>query len=92
VKRERELLAEYLEGQGFDPIPSQGNFVYFEAPNPQPIVSRLADAGIAVRVFPDRPGLESSIRITVPGNPDEYDRVAGALASALDKTAMELNK
>jgi histidinol-phosphate aminotransferase len=92
VKRERELLAEYLEGQGFDPIPSQGNFVYFEAPNPQPIVSGLADAGIAVRVFPDRPGLESSIRITVPGNPDEYDRVAGALASALDKTAMELNK
>jgi histidinol-phosphate/aromatic aminotransferase/cobyric acid decarboxylase-like protein len=55
-------------------------------------VAHLADAGIAVRVFPDRPGLENSIRITVPGNPDEYDRLAGALASALDTTAMELNK
>jgi histidinol-phosphate aminotransferase len=92
VKRERQLLADFLRSRGFDPIPSQGNFVYFEAPDPQPIVDRLADEGIAVRVFPDRPGLEDSIRITVPGNPDEYDRLAGALASALDTTAMELNK
>jgi histidinol-phosphate aminotransferase len=92
VKRERRLLADYLVGQGFDPIPSQGNFVYFETADPQPIVGRLAEDGIAVRVFPDRPGLENSIRITVPGSPDEYDRLAGALASALDKTAMELNK
>jgi histidinol-phosphate aminotransferase len=87
VKRERRLLADYLRSQGFDPIPSQGNFVYFEAPDPQSIVARLADAGIAVRVFPDRPGLEDSIRITLPGNSDEYDRLAGALASALDTKA-----
>lgn len=91
VKRERRLLADFLGSHGFDPIPSQGNFVYFEAPEPQPIVARLADAGIAVRVFPDRPGLEKSIRITVPGNPDEYDRLAGALAPALDTKTMELN-
>jgi histidinol-phosphate aminotransferase len=91
VKRERRLLADYLRSQGFDPFPSQANFVYFEAADPHPIVGGLADAGIAVRVFPDRPGLEGSIRITVPGNPGEYDRLAEALASALDSTAMELN-
>jgi histidinol-phosphate aminotransferase len=91
VKSERQLLTDYLRSRGFDPISSQGNFVYFEAPDPQAIVAHLADAGIAVRVFPDRPGLEDSIRITLPGNPDEYDRLAGALASAVNTKAMELN-
>jgi histidinol-phosphate aminotransferase len=91
VKRERSDLTGILEGRGLSPIPSLANFVYFEVADPQMIAAHLAASGIAIRTFPGRSGLEAAIRITLPGDADEYDRLVDALASALKTKAMELN-
>jgi histidinol-phosphate/aromatic aminotransferase/cobyric acid decarboxylase-like protein len=76
---------------GLSPIPSQANFVYFETADPQTVAADLAATGIAVRTFPERNGLEMAVRITLPGDADEYDRLVDALASALNRKTMELN-
>lgn len=91
VKRERSELTRFLEATGLSPIPSRANFVYFEAADPQAVAAGLAATGIAVRTFPDRSGLEEAVRITLPGDADEYDRLVDALASALNTKSMELN-
>ncbi len=91
VKRERRELTRFLQSLGLSPISSQANFVYFERPDPQPVAADLAATGIAVRTFPERNGLEKAIRITLPGDADESDRLVDALASALNTKAMELN-
>ncbi len=39
----------------------------------------MAAAGIAVRGFPNRPGLENSVRITCPGQPAAFARLCAAL-------------
>ncbi|MEX1093034.1 MAG: histidinol-phosphate transaminase [Acidimicrobiia bacterium] len=91
VKRERRELTGFLQSTGLSPIPSQANFVYFEVADPQTIAAELAATGIAIRTFPERSGLEEAVRITLPGDADEYDRLVDALASALNTKAMELN-
>lgn len=91
VERERSDLTGFLRNRGLSPIPSQANFVYFEAAYSQRVAADLAAAGIAIRTFPERRGLEKAVRITLPGAADEYDRLVDALASALNTKAMELN-
>ena len=91
VKRERSELTGFLQSAALSPIPSRANFVYFEVADPQSIAADLAATGIAVRTFPDRSGLEEAVRITLPGDTDEYRRLVDALASALNTKAMELN-
>lgn len=91
VKRERRELTRSLHTTGLAPIPSRANFVYFEIADPQTIAADLAATGIAIRTFPERSGLEESVRITLPGDADEYDRLIDALTSALKTKAMELN-
>lgn len=92
VKRERIELIGFLERVASSPIPSQANFVYFEAADPQTVAAELAATGIAIRTFPKRSGLEGAVRITLPGDTDEYDRLVDALASALNTKAMESNR
>jgi histidinol-phosphate/aromatic aminotransferase/cobyric acid decarboxylase-like protein len=92
VKRERTELTALLQNGGLSPIPSRANFVYFEVTAPQTIATDLAATGIAIRTFPQRSGLEDAVRITLPGDSDEYDRLVDALASALNTKAMELNR
>ncbi|MGF1616701.1 MAG: pyridoxal phosphate-dependent aminotransferase [Acidimicrobiia bacterium] len=91
VKRERSDLTGFLQSRGLLPIPSRANFVYFDDADPQRIAAELAAAGIAIRTFPERSGLEEAVRVTLPGDADEYDRLVDALASALKTKAMELN-
>jgi histidinol-phosphate/aromatic aminotransferase/cobyric acid decarboxylase-like protein len=39
--------------------------------------------GVLVRDFPSRPGLESALRITLPGDPTQFQRLCGALETVL---------
>lgn len=91
VKRERSELTGILQSTGLSPIPSRANFVYFETAEPQTVAAELAATGIAIRTFPERSGLERAVRITAPGDADEYDRLVDALASTLKTKTMELN-
>ena len=74
VRRLRRDLVRVLEGAGYDPAPSDANWVLIHAPEMR---SRLAAAGIAVRDCSSfgRPG---TVRIAVPDEPG-LDRLEAAL-------------
>lgn len=86
VREERRLLAVRLTAYGLAPRPSQANFLFVDC-GPRPRASALRAAliagGVVVRDFPDRPGLESALRITLPGNAPDFDRLCAALDGAL---------
>lgn len=79
VRREREELYFLLKARGADPLPSQGNFVLARFRDAGRVRDGLAEAGIAVRCFPARLGLESSLRITCPGDERVFARLCAAL-------------
>jgi histidinol-phosphate aminotransferase len=79
VRAERTELARLLQACGARPLPSQANFVlafFGDAPR---VGEGLAQAGIAVRGFPGRTGLENSLRITCPGEAVAFARLGAAL-------------
>jgi histidinol-phosphate aminotransferase len=84
VRAERAELAARLRSLGAEPFDSQANFVLCRFTNAPRIAESLADAGIAVRLFPGRENLENCIRITCPGDPVAFERLSAALARALD--------
>jgi histidinol-phosphate aminotransferase len=88
VRRERADLTALLETLGTRPLRSQANFVLAMCDDADWVVSASASLGIALRRFPTRPGLESVVRITVPGDPGEYARLERTLATALDPQAI----
>lgn len=88
VKRERVVLTGALTGLGARPLPSQGNFVLAECDDAAWVISAAASLGIGLRRFPTRLGLESAVRITVPGDADDFDRLVTTLGSVLDPQAI----
>ena len=84
IRVERSQLTTRLAARGVAPQPSQANFVLVECgARAQPIRAALADRGVVVRDFPGRPGLETSLRITLPGNPADFERLCQALDAVL---------
>lgn len=88
IRFERESLTNLLERAGLRPIPSQANFVFAETERASLIQEELARSGIAIRLFPGRPGLENALRITLPGDEADYARLVRSLGTVLD-SAME---
>ena len=74
ILEERERMAGELRTLGFEPLPSDANFLYVPVDDPQAEYDRLLQRGLAVR--PVRGG----IRITIRTQPDD-DRLLGAIQS-----------
>jgi histidinol-phosphate aminotransferase len=84
IREERRLLAGRLTAYGLSPRPSQANFLFVECgARAARLRADLIVGGVVVRDFPDRPGLETALRITLPGNPPDFDRLGAALDVAL---------
>lgn len=83
VVRERRELTALLDDLGGEPLPSQGNFVLATSTDASELVSRAASLGVGLRRFPQRRGLERCVRIGLPGDPDQFDRLVRVLESAL---------
>lgn len=79
VREERQVLGAQLAACGARPLPSQANFVLARFRAAERVRAALARAGIAVRAFPGRPGLEDCLRITCPGEPAALERLCAAL-------------
>ncbi|MCB9760206.1 MAG: aminotransferase class I/II-fold pyridoxal phosphate-dependent enzyme [Alphaproteobacteria bacterium] len=88
VRAERGALAEQLAALGAAPVPSQGNFVFAEVPDPLWLRDAMAGLGIGVRAFPGKPGLERAVRVSCPGDPAAFDRLTHALGAALAPEAV----
>src|SRR2546427_8582706 len=90
VREERGWLSARLTAAGLVPHPSQANFVLVECgPRAGSIRAGLAARGVLVRDFPDRPGLDTALRITLPGDPADFERLRAALEGTLDAEGLE---
>ena len=70
----RERLVAELRRRGGDPLPSSANFIMLPVPAPAVEVTReMIARGIAVRPFPNVPGVGEALRVTV-GPPPVIER------------------
>lgn len=66
VRTERARLSRGLSSLGFEPYPSQSNFILFKSPRPSSeLVRRLAAKGVLVRDFGEKRMLEDCVRTTI---------------------------
>lgn len=92
VKAERSALTATLKARGLSLSASQANFVFFRAGADTVMdacggvagfAAGMAQRGIAVRSFANRPGLEDSLRISCPGDEAAFRRVLAAINAIL---------
>jgi len=80
-----------LVSRGADARASQANFVLADFAGSAAFVrDGLRARGVLVRDFPGRAGLETSLRITLPGDPADFARLTAALESVLGQEAPAL--
>lgn len=91
IVAERTRLIEVLDELGVVTLPSQGNFVLVTGIDAEWLTSAAASLGIALRRFPDRADLEGCVRITLPGDTDDFDRLAHVLRTVLEPEALLLD-
>ncbi len=84
VREERDLLTRRLAARGLTPLASQANFVFADfGPRAALVRAGLAALGVLVRDFPLRAGLETGLRITLPGDAAQFERLCAALDTVL---------
>jgi len=89
VREERRALPARLTALGIDAPPSQANFILAECGDRAPFLkAALAALGVIVRDFPNRPGLTTALRITLPGEPLAFERLVAALETVLAPEAL----
>ena len=90
VREERLLLSGRLAAAGLAPRPSQANFVLVECGSrARSLCAGLAAHGVMVRDFPGRRGLETALRITLPGNVPDFDQLSEALEGSLRSEGLQ---
>lgn len=83
VSAERDDLFEILADLDTVPLPSQANFVLATNVDPGWVVPAAASLGVGLRRFPDSPNLATSVRIGLPGDHDDFQRLVDVLRSVL---------
>jgi histidinol-phosphate aminotransferase len=81
VRAERKRLSDALSHRGWQPQPSQANFVFARAPQgveAHAVYEGLKAAGVLVRHFPEPAELADGLRISI-GTPEENDTLLRAL-------------
>jgi histidinol-phosphate aminotransferase len=80
---ERTELKTILERHGLAVVASQANFVFARTMRAESIWRELLKLGIAVRWFGDQPDLCDALRITCPGDENDFSILTKALAVVL---------
>jgi histidinol-phosphate aminotransferase len=89
VRAERARLRQFLCARGVDARVSQANFVFADFGRRAAFVrDGLGARDILVRDFPARAGLQTSLRITLPGDPADFERLTRALETVLAPEAL----
>ena len=88
IRRERTALTGLLEELGCSPLPSQANFVLATDVEPGWLVPAAASLGIGLRGWPESSELARSVRIGLPGDPSQYERLEATLRAVLAPEAL----
>jgi histidinol-phosphate aminotransferase len=85
VCRERTSLSAGLASLGFQPFPSQSNFILFRCPYPSAeVVRRTAEKGVLIRDFGRLRMLENCVRTTI-GTPELNDLLLSKLREVMEE-------
>ncbi|MFG0331710.1 MAG: TIGR01548 family HAD-type hydrolase [Phycisphaerales bacterium] len=88
IRRERDALIATLRELGAEAWESQGNFVLARFPDADWVWRALSGLGIATRKFEGDDRLRDCLRITLPGDDDDFARLIGALRAAIEPEAI----
>lgn len=88
VKRERSDLISTLGDMGVTALPSQANFVLAAFERAEWVWQATAAMGIGLRRFPNRRGLDSHLRIGLPGDRHDFTRLVRAIRTVLEPEAL----
>ena len=88
IRSERTELTVLLETLGVRPLPSQGNFVLAEMADANWVADACASLGVGIRRFRDGGALESWVRVTLPGDSDDFERLKRTLTTVLAPEAV----
>jgi histidinol-phosphate aminotransferase len=87
IRTERRALTEVIRQLGGQPLESGANFIAAFVDDAALARDALASLGISVRAFTDGP-MDGALRITLPGAEPEFERLRGALRSAISPEAV----
>jgi len=92
VRVSRAYVTQRIQQLGVQVEPSQANFVFAEFGERVRFVNdALASSDVVVRYFPHRPELARGLRITIPDNQADSDRLIAALELCLSPEALLLD-
>jgi len=83
VRAERSALSALMECLGASPLPSQANFITARFTNAPGVWRALRERRVSVRAFPGREDIGDCLRITLPGDESDFERLTTALKEAL---------
>jgi histidinol-phosphate aminotransferase len=83
IREQRDELVGFLAGKGVESLPSAASFVFAKFENAELVWRGLGALGISVRRFPGRADLEGWLRITLPGDGENFERLTRGLETVL---------
>ena len=88
IRTQRDALNGILDDLGAEPLPSQASFVFARFEASDRVWSDLGALGISVRRFPGRPGVGGWLRITLPGDQQNFERLERGLRTVMSPEAL----
>jgi len=88
IRSERSALPALLDGLGIRSLPSQGNFILVDVVDAEWVTDACAALGVGIRRFPESADLDHWVRITLPGNQEDFSRLKQTLTTALAPEAL----
>jgi histidinol-phosphate aminotransferase len=88
VRDQRGTLTETLRDLGCEVLPSEASFVFARFDNSDFVWRSLGALGISVRRFQGRADLENWLRITLPGDEENFHRLQQALRTVCEPDAL----
>ena len=88
IRTERTELTVLFETLDVRPLQSQANFVLAETADAGWVTDACASLGVGIRRFPERGALGSWVRVTLPGDPNDFERLKRTLTTVLAPEAV----
>ncbi len=88
IRSERTDLAVLLDALSVRSLSSQGNFILAEVADAEWLTDACAALGVGIRRFPDKQNLDHWVRITLPGDQEDFARLKQVLTTALAPEAL----
>lgn len=88
IRAQRELLTQTLRELGSEVLPSEASFVFARFKDADLVWRGLGALGISVRRFPGRADVEGWLRMTLPGDEENFERLRQGLRTACEPEAL----